>query len=151
MKILKLLLKYLCLLIIGGSIYYDIEILYRGYSHISMFLLGGICFVLIGLINEIMPWDVYIEIQTLIGAACVTVLEFITGCIVNLWLGLHVWDYSNLPFNILGQICLPFALIWIPLVFIAIILDDYIRYLYFHEEHPRYKSLILKNKIFKHK
>ena len=143
MKTIKLLAKYLFLWLLGGSIYYCIELFYRGYSHISMFALGGVCFILIGLINEILPWDMYIELQTLLGTACVTALEFVTGCIVNLWLKLDVWDYSNLPLNLLGQICVPFMLIWIPLVLIAIILDDYIRHWYFSEELPRYKSWII--------
>lgn len=136
-------LKYIFLLLIGGLIYYTIEILFRGYSHYSMIILGGVCFILIGLINEILPWDMYIEKQILIGTISVVVLEFVAGCILNLWLGLNVWDYSDMPFNLLGQICLPFAIIWIPLVLIAIILDDNIRYYFFNEEKPRYKSYIL--------
>ena len=136
-------LKYIFLLLIGGLIYYTIEILFRGYSHYSMIILGGVCFILIGLINEILPWDMYIEKQILIGTISVVALEFVAGCILNLWLGLNVWDYSDMPFNLLWQICLPFAIIWIPLVLIAIILDDNIRYYFFNEEKPRYKSYIL--------
>lgn len=145
MKLIKNLLKYVFLWLIGGGIYYGIEILYRGYSHYTMFILGGACFILIGLINEIMSWGTYIEWQILIGLTCVLVLEFLVGCAVNLWLGMGVWDYSNLPFNILGQICLPFALLWIPLVTLAIFLDDYIRYYILKEEKPRYVSIIFKS------
>lgn len=144
MKIVKLLLKYLLLFLIGGIIYYSLEILFRGYSHISMLLLGGVCFIEIGLINEFLPWSLYIEIQILIGTCIVTLLEFITGLIVNVWLKLNVWDYSEMPFNILGQICLPFTLLWIPLVLIAILLDDYIRYKFFGENKPSYISLLKK-------
>ena len=39
----KTLLEYGFLGILGGSIYYMIEMLFRGFSHISMFILGGIC------------------------------------------------------------------------------------------------------------
>ena len=35
----------------GGFLYCGIEILYRGYSHISMFFTAGICFLLIGFIE----------------------------------------------------------------------------------------------------
>lgn len=139
----KITLEYLILFIFGGSIYFLTEIAFRGYSHYSMFILGGICMILIGLINEIYGWNLYIEFQVLIGLVCVLVLEFLSGCILNLWLKLNIWDYSNMPFNILGQICLPFAIIWIPLIILAIILDDYIRYLVFKEEYPRYKSILL--------
>ena len=138
-KYIKLFLKYLFLGFIGGFTYYNIELIYRGYSHISMFRLASFLFILIGLINEFLSWDTPLFIQSIIGAIIVTVFEFITGCIVNLWLGLNIWDYSNEPLNVMGQICLPFTLIWIVLSCIAIILDDYLRYYIFNEEKPHYK------------
>ena len=51
------LLKYLSLGTLGGMIYVLIELMWRGYSHWSMFLLGGICFIALGLINEVIPWE----------------------------------------------------------------------------------------------
>ena len=108
MKRLKVCLKLLVLAVIGGAIYVGIEMLWRGHSHPSMFILGGLCFVFIGLINELFPWELGIVWQALIGGTMVTCLEFITGVIVNIWLKLGVWDYSGLPLNILGQVCLPF-------------------------------------------
>jgi uncharacterized membrane protein len=134
-------LKTAFLLVVGGLIYILIELLWRGHTHISMFVLGGICFVAIGLINEIFPWDFGFLWQSMIGAVVVTVLEFITGLVVNVWLGLNVWDYSDMPLNILGQICLPFSIAWIALSAIAIVLDDYLRYWLFKEEKPRYKLI----------
>ena len=142
-KVIKLLFKYLFLLCTGGSIYYLIEILYRGYSHYSMFLVGGACFVIIGLLNEGMSWDLCIEKQVILGWISVLLVEFISGCILNLWLGLNIWDYSDLPFNILGQVCLPFALLWIPLIIIAILLDDSLRYSFFNEQKPKYVSHVV--------
>lgn len=142
MEKLKLILKYLIFFILGGAIYYTLEILFRGYSHPSMFVLGGICYILIGIINEYFPWEMYIEKQIAIGVAVILVLEFVTGCIVNLWLGWNVWDYSDQFCNLLGQICLPFAILWIPVTTYAIILDDCVRYIFFKEEYPRYKSWI---------
>lgn len=135
---MKKLFKHLILFLIGGMIYYLIEVLWRGYSHWTMALLGGICFIAIGLINEIIPWEMKIWKQCLIGATIITVLEFITGIIVNIKLEWQIWDYSQMPFNVLGQICLPFTLIWIAISFIAIIVDDYLRYMLFKEEKPRY-------------
>lgn len=140
--------KLFLLFCTGGAIYYSIEILYRGHSHPSMFILGGLCFVIVGLLNEVIPWDMPIEYQVIIGTLCITILEFISGCILNLWLKLNVWDYSNLPFNILGQVSLYFMLAWIPLTLIAINLDDWIRYRAFREEAPHYHSIIF-NKDFK--
>ena len=118
------------LFLIGGTIYYLIEMMWRGYSHWSMFILGGICFVIMGLLNEHkFSWKDSIVKQAVISALIITTFEFITGCIVNLWLGWEVWDYSELPFNLLGQICLYFSILWIPLSMAGIILDDWIRYL----------------------
>ena len=134
-------LKTAFLFVVAGLIYILIELLWRGHTHISMFVLGGICFVAIGLINEIFPWDFGFLWQSMIGAVVVTVLEFITGLVVNVWLGLNVWDYSDMPLNILGQICLPFSIAWIALSAIAIVLDDYLRYWLFKEEKPRYKLI----------
>lgn len=144
MKYIKLLLKHLFLFIIGGFAYYAAEMIYRNYSHFSMVIVGGLAFILIGLINEIMSWDTYLEEQVLIGVAWVLIVEFIAGCILNLWLKLNIWDYTNLPFNLLGQICLSYTLLWIPLVLIAILIDDFIRYIFFKEEKPRYKLAINK-------
>lgn len=117
------------LFLIGGTIYYIIEIMWRGYSHWSMFILGGICFVIMGLLNEYeFKWQGSLIKQSIISALIITVFEFITGCIVNLWLGWHIWDYSELPCNILGQVCLYFFFVWIALSIIGIMLDDWIRY-----------------------
>lgn len=132
------LLKYSILLILGGSIYYGIEILYRGYSHFSMFLVGGMCLIGIGLINEIFPWDMPFWKQVIIGDVIVLVMEFVSGCILNLWLHWNVWDYSAMPFNLLGQICLAFAFLWLPIVALAIVVDDYARWILLQEEKPHY-------------
>lgn len=138
MRNLKTFFKLAALFVIGGAAYVLIELLWRGHSHISMFILGGMCFVSIGLINELFPWELGIVWQALIGGVLVTTLEFITGLIVNVWLGLNVWDYSNLPLNLMGQICLPFFFAWVGLSVVAIILDDYFRYWFFGEEKPHY-------------
>ena len=119
MRNLKTFFKLVALFVIGGAAYVLIELLWRGHSHISMFILGGMCFVSIGLINELFPWELGIVWQALIGGVLVTVLEFITGLIVNIWLGLNVWDYSKLPLNLMGQICLPFSAVWFILYFPA--------------------------------
>lgn len=118
------------LFLIGGGIYYLLEVLWRGYSHWTMFILGGVCFVIMGLLNEYkFRWNDSLIKQSIISACIITVFEFFTGCIVNIWLGWAVWDYSELPFNLLGQICLYYYLLWIPLSMVGIILDDWIRYL----------------------
>lgn len=132
-------LKPLILIMIGGFIYILIELLFRGRSHWTMFIVGGISFFLIGCINNYIDWNMPIEKQMAIGALIVTCIEFISGFIINIILGWDVWDYSNMPLNVLGQICLPFTLIWFLVSFFAIVLDDYLRYWLFGEEKPHYK------------
>ena len=118
------------LFLIGGMLYTLIEILWRGYTHWSMFIVGGLGFVIMGILNEHKyTWNAPLLLQSLTSAMIITVIEFFTGCIVNLWLGWKVWDYSALPFNLAGQICMYFFFAWILLSIIGIVLDDWIRYL----------------------
>ena len=133
--------KYFILGIIGGAVYVLLEMLWRGYSHWTMFLLGAICFILIGLVNEVLEWDTPLILQMFCGCAIITALEFVTGCIVNLWFGWDVWDYSQYKFNVLGQISLRSSVGWYFLSLVGIVLDDYIRYWFFGEEKPRYKII----------
>lgn len=134
---MKYIIKYLTLLLIGGVAYYCIEILARGFSHWTMFFVGGICFILIGIINEITP-KMPLVWQMILSAVIITAVEFVSGCILNIWLGLGIWDYSDETFNLLGQISLKHSIYWFFLSSIGIILDDYIRYFLFGEEKPKY-------------
>lgn len=134
-----MLLKYVYLFWFGGSTYCTLEVLWRGYSHWTMLLLAGFLFVIIGLLNEVWKWETSFLLQVLTAAIIATVSEFFTGCIVNIALGWNVWDYSDLPGNILGQICPQFFLLWIFISALAIVLDDLIRWKFFNEEKPRYK------------
>lgn len=136
---IHILLKYVFLGVIGGIIYYILENIWRGYSHWTMFILGGICFIALGLINEIFSWDTPLISQMVIGGVIITILEFITGYIVNLWLDWNIWDYSDLPYNLLGQISLFSSIGWIGLSLVGIVLDDYIRWKWFGEDKPRYR------------
>ena len=139
MSELKITTKYLFLGVIGSIIYMNLEILWRGYTHWTMGVLGGICFICLGLINEVLPWDMPLLLQMFIGGMIITVLEFITGCVVNLWLGWDVWDYSELPFNLWGQISLFSSIVWVGLSLVGIVLDDFIRWKFFGEEKPHYR------------
>lgn len=134
---MKYFFKYFILLLVGGTAYYVIEVLARGFSHWTMFLVGGICFILIGLINEITPKIALLK-QMGISAIIITLIEFISGCILNIWLGLNIWDYTDEPFNLFGQINLKHSLYWFLLSSVGIIIDDYIRYLLFGDDKPKY-------------
>lgn len=130
--------KYLFLGALGGSIYYGLEILFRGFSHWSMFLLGGICFLFFYVQGHLLGFEEPLWRQLVRCMIFVTAMEFLTGLIVNKWLKLHVWDYSDLPFQLFGQICLPFTLIFSGLCAIGIILSGYVSWIIFGEEKPRY-------------
>lgn len=130
--------KAVILAMIGGIAYCCIELLFRGRTHWTMAVLGGICFVLIGGINEWLPWDMPLWLQGIIGAIIVTVFELVSGVILNLWLDLGIWDYADLSFNLLGQICLVFSLLWAGLSIVAVVVDDWLRYWLFGEDRPHY-------------
>ena len=118
--------KNIIIFLIFGISYYLLEILWRGYSHWTMIIVGGLCGLLIGLINEITP-KMNTVLQMLLGSVIVTIIEFVTGYIINIKLDLNIWDYSNLKFNILGQVSLLFSVLWFFLSYIVIKLDDCIR------------------------
>lgn len=124
---------------LGGGVYMLVELLWRGHTHWTMGVLGGLCFVVIGLLNERLPWEMPLALQAVVGAGMVTLAELVAGVIINLWLGLGIWDYSGLPFNLWGQICLPYSLLWVPLAMGAVVLDDWARYWLWGEERPRYR------------
>ncbi len=115
-------------------------------THWVMFFVGGLAFVLVGGINEWMPWELSLVKQSLIGTVIILLTEFISGCILNIWLGLGIWDYSDKFLNLYGQICPQFALGWFLLAGVAIVLDDYLRYWMFGEEKPHYQIIGVKKR-----
>lgn len=137
MNLLKL-IKAALFSMIGGFLYILVELLYRGYSHWTMFFLGGLMFFAVGRINEVLSWDTPLCLQALIGGTMILIVEFVAGMILNIWLGWGIWDYSNLPFNILGQICLPFWAAWIALSVPIILLDDFLCWKMFGGKKPHY-------------
>lgn len=119
---------YLSAQLTGGFLYSLVEILFRGYTHVSMFWLGGLCFVCIGGIRRCFVHAVTAQ-KMLLCAGVITLFEFLCGVLVNLWLGLSVWDYSAMPCNVLGQICIPYTAAWSVLAVPAMALDAlYCRY-----------------------
>lgn len=133
--------KYTILFLVGGLGYYNIELLWRRFSHISMFLCGGLSLVLVGAINQAVRRDVSLVTQMVLGAAIITILEFVTGLIVNVWLKLNIWDYSDMPYNIYGQVCLLYSFYWFFLSGVCIFLDDWIRVKIFGERRPHYRII----------
>lgn len=133
--------KALVLFLCGGSMYAVIELLWRGHTHWTMAIIGGLCFLLVGGINNILPCSIPLLLQAFLGGLIVTLVEFASGLMLNVWLGLELWDYSGMPGNFLGQICPQFTLAWCGLSFVAIIADDYLRHWLFKEPRPHYHLL----------
>ena len=139
--LLREVIKLSLLFLMGGMIYFAIEIAFKGDSHVSMFIVGGMAFLLIGGINNYFDHDMPLAWQMLCSAVIITFLELVSGLIVNVWLELNVWDYSNIPLNFMGQICPRFFLIWYFLSLAGIFLDDFFRLRMFGERKPHYVLL----------
>ena len=111
--------KQAILFYLGGCAYMGLELLWRGYSHGSMFVAGGICFLLIGHLNHVHP-RLPLPLRTLAGAGIVTMVELGIGLLVNR--NFEVWDYRNRAGNFRGQICPMLTLLWIPVSLMALFL-----------------------------
>lgn len=130
--------EYICVFLVGGILYSMIEVLWRGYTHWSMTMAGGVCLVLIHWLNmKLHERDILL--RCLLGCLMITGVEFAAGVIVNLWLGLDVWDYSGMACNLLGQICPAFSILWFFISFPACMVSDSTRKFFImleKREHP---------------
>lgn len=130
-------LKAFTVFCFGGLSYGIIEILWRGSTHISMFLAGGLCFLIITAIDS---WELFggrILLEAPVCALSITAVELVCGVIVNMRLDMGVWDYSELPLNLWGQICLPFTALWLLLAIPAVLASRLLRHTIFGEELPK--------------
>lgn len=116
----------------GCFLYSLIEIAARGYTHWSMTLTGGICLAYIYHITA----DSHMNLikKCFAGAVFITCSEFAVGVAVNVVMKWDVWDYSDMPANLYGQICLPFSALWFLLCFagcgISAVISDKFKKLY---------------------
>lgn len=112
--------------LMGAVGYTALEILWRGYSHWSMTLTGGGCLLAVHRMNRRHRGEPLLR-RCALGSGIITAAEFGVGVLVNRVLGWNVWDYSRLPMNLLGQICLPYSLLWfllcLPLIGLCSLFD----------------------------
>lgn len=126
--------KNIVLFVVGFMTYITIEVLFRGYSFALMGACGGLAIVILDKINNKLSWNTDILIQALIGSMLITFFELVIG-----ELALHtslvpvMWDYSDVPLNFDGVICLPFSLAWAGLSLVAVFIADAITYYVFEE------------------
>jgi len=118
---------YLYVFLIGATLYSTIEVVFRGYTHWTMTLTGGVIFTLIYLMNKYIKTR-SLTIRCLISCSIITAIEFVVGVIVNIIFKMNVWDYSNQPLNLFGQICLVFTAAWfiisVPACYLAIFIKE---------------------------
>ena len=96
---------------VGGGYYFILEILWRGYSHWTMIIIGGICALGVYVANDKLH-SVPFVIRCVIGSAIITLAELAGGLVVNKFLGLDVWDYTDNILNLWGQICPTTSFLW---------------------------------------
>lgn len=114
-------LRKAALFSLGGGAYVGLELLYRGRSHISMFLAGGAALLLIGKLNHVEP-KLPLLFRAVVGGGIITMVELAAGLIFNR--GYTVWDYRGLPGNYLGQICPRFFLVWVGMALLVLLIYD---------------------------
>jgi uncharacterized membrane protein len=139
MKILfKHLIRLFTLWLVLGMCYATLELFFRGVTYLPMIFVGGLAGLCVGLLNQYpFFFDRHMWQQALIGTLLTLTIEYFSGCLLNIKLGLHLWSYTGLPFNIKGQICMPYGALWFLLMPFAIWADDWLRYKLFNEGKPK--------------
>ena len=134
-------LRFLILWMITGMLYYTVEGIWRigngGWANIVMLPIGGLCGVLVGSLHKIPRfYSMRVITQALLGTCIVLIIELLTGIVLNRWLGLQIWDYTGQPGNIMGQICLPYGVLWFAIMPFTIWLEDRLRWSLWREGSP---------------
>ena len=96
---------------VGAVGYGLLELLWRGYTHWSMPVAGGICFSAFGFLAQRFQ-NTRLLVKGLLGGTLITAVEFLFGVVFNLVLKKNIWDYSKFPLHILGQICPRYTGLW---------------------------------------
>lgn len=131
-----ILTKLLTLFLVGYCTYLAIEVTYKNISYPLMGVVGGISLLLFDQINNRISWELDLLLQGCIGSAIVTGFELIIGEGLKILNQPPMWDYSNMPLNYDGVICLPFSIIWIFITILGVLVADAYNYYLFHEK-PR--------------
>ena len=128
----------------GGTVYFLLEVAFKTITghpeRISwtMLVVAILLTIPVERAGEQLPWEVPLWLQALCCAALVTAVELVAGCVINLWLGWDVWDYTAMPGNILGQICPQYSAIWWVLCLVFIPMFDWLRWAVEGGVRPRY-------------
>ena len=109
------------------------------------FLNGPICPVYgigVGVVVQFLtPVENNIVLLYISSTILVTVIEGITGFLLEKIFHNKWWDYSDQPFQLFGQICLPFTILFSGLCALGIFLAAYLLYWLYGEEKPQFHVL----------
>lgn len=103
--------KYFTVFVLGGLAYAGLELIWRSYTHWTMAVTGGVCAALLYYVSRHCK-SISLISRALIGCAFITLAELAVGLAVNRYFDWQVWDYSHIPFNFMGQICLAYSSLW---------------------------------------
>ena len=131
------LVRWLC----GGVLYGLLEILWRGHTHWTMMVLAAALCIPLDVANERFPWALPLWVQAILGGLVITAGELAAGLILNVWLGLGIWDYSGQRGNLWGQICPQYTALWCLLAGPVIVGFDWLDHWLCGGERPRYTFL----------
>lgn len=118
----------------GGTLYFFIEVAYKTITRHperiswTMLALAIVLCIPVERCGHQLSWGCPLWLQAFFCAILVTIAEFCAGCVLNLWLGLDIWDYSEIPFNLFGQVCLPFFVAWFFLCLVFVPTFDVLRW-----------------------
>lgn len=128
----------------GATVYFFLEVGYKTLTSHSeriswtMLALAILLCIPVERCGAELPWGVPLWLQALACAGLVTAVEFVAGLVLNVWLGLGVWDYSHLPLHLMGQICPQFTALWWGLCLLFIPVFDWLRWAVEGGERPYY-------------
>lgn len=131
----------------GGTVYFLLEVAFKTLrgepEQISwtMLVVAMLLTVAVERCGYQLPWKVPLWLQALSCALLVTAVELAAGVILNIWLGLDIWDYSHLPFNLWGQICPQFTAVWWFLCLVFIPAFDWLRWAVEGGQRPKYRLM----------
>lgn len=101
----------------GAVLYPCVELMWRGRTHPSMALAGGMGLCWLKWVNRRMA-NRPLFAAALAGGAGITAMEYGLGRLFNR--KYTVWDYRKQPGNLHGQICPAFSLAWCGLSFVVL-------------------------------
>ncbi len=133
--------KNIFIFLIGGFGYGLIEVIFRGFTHWSMIITGGSALLILYLIYENIQASTLFK--ALLGTIVITALEFSVGIVVNKYFHFGVWDYTGIPFNIMGQISLTFSLCWYGISLASFMIFNVLKYL------QKFCKPLLREKVLK--